>query len=80
MSAFLEKLFVALGKMPSTNTRIAVTLVCVFMTAVRVIAGGDVALEWLGFLLAMAGVDAMQFAAKRVTHKGDTSTVGKESV
>lgn len=26
-------------------------------------------LEWLGFLCAMAGVDALQFAAKRLTHK-----------
>jgi len=56
--------------MPSTNVRIAMTIVLIFGTGCKVIATGwTPSLEWLGFLLAMAGVDTAQFWAKRATYK-----------
>lgn len=60
-----------LGKLPSTNARIALTLVCVLMTAIayciawRAPESGWEA--WLAFLAAMSGLDAVQFFAKRKT-------------
>lgn len=66
------KLFDVLGKMPSTNTRIAVTLLCVVATAVRVVAlGWNPSLEWLGFLVAMSGIDAAQYFGKRSTFQSE---------
>lgn len=65
-----------LADLPSTNFRIFVTMLCVFLTTVTV----DLLLWfekevqevvfglWLGFLAAMAGVDYVQFAKKRDTH------------
>jgi hypothetical protein len=76
----MEQLFKWLAKLPSTNTRIVVTLACVIATAVRVVAlGWSPPIEWLAFLLAMAGVDAAQFTAKRMTHQGETTTNGGAS-
>lgn len=60
-----------LGRLPSTNARIALTLVCVFMTAFaycvvwKAPASGWEA--WLTFLAAMSGLDALQFGVKRKT-------------
>lgn len=60
-----------LGKLPSTNARIAVTLGCVVLTtfaycvAWRAPASGWEA--WLTFLGAMSGLDALQFGVKRKT-------------
>lgn len=58
-----------LGRLPSTNTRIAVTLVCVFGTAVRYWGWGppDGWEAWLTFLGVMSGLDGAQFLAKRKT-------------
>lgn len=73
----LEKLFAVIAKMPSTNTRIAVTLLLCIATGVRVVAlGWEPPLEWLSALTLWLGLDVAQFVAKRSTHKGDTTSVG----
>lgn len=58
-----------LGKLPSTNARIAVTLLCVFGTAVRywVSTAWVPSGEWLMFLAGMSSVDGAVFFAKRKT-------------
>jgi sterol desaturase/sphingolipid hydroxylase (fatty acid hydroxylase superfamily) len=63
-----------LAKLPSTNTRIAVTLVCVLATCVRYVGWGPPSQEWawvpwLVFLGASLGLDTAHFATKRVTHR-----------
>lgn len=74
---FAERVNAVLAKLPSTNARIAVTLVCVALTAVsyciawRSPDGGWEA--WLAFLAAMSGIDAVQFFAKRKTQNGPPS-------
>jgi hypothetical protein len=56
---------------PSTNARIALTLLLAFGTGCRVIAlGWDAPNDWLVFLTVWAGLDIVQFANKRMTHKG----------
>lgn len=62
-----------LATMPSTNTRIAVTLALVGLTGIayciawKAPDGGWEA--WLAFLATMSGLDAAQFFAKRKTDK-----------
>lgn len=58
-----------LGKLPSTNARVAVTLLCVFGTAVRywVSAAWSPSDSWLMFLAGMSSVDGAVFFAKRKT-------------
>lgn len=71
MSGVMTRLNDWLGKLPSTNARIAVTLVCIALTAIsyciawRAPETGWEA--WLTFLTANAAVDAAQFFAKRKT-------------
>jgi hypothetical protein len=59
------------GKLPTTPARISVTLLVFVGTAIRYWLGGpqgwEPSLEWLGFLAAMAGIDAVQFYTKRAT-------------
>jgi hypothetical protein len=60
------------GRVPTTNVRILTTLFCMLLTAGRYVAsqtkgGWEPSVEWLAFLVAMAGVDAAQFLAKRTT-------------
>ena len=75
-----EKLLDLWGKLPTTPVRITVTLCCVIATTVRyilshehVLPNGTVesfwqpSLEWLGFLVAMSGLDAAQYVGKRAT-------------
>lgn len=68
-----------LATLPSTNARIAVTLLCVFGTAVRYWSSSGWVPDagWLTFLAAMSGIDVVQFYGKRVTHSppsgGDSS-------
>lgn len=65
-----------LKDLPSTNFRIAVTMLLAFLTALALALAGAAGREvdegvlglWLGFLAVMAGVDYLQFAKKRETH------------
>lgn len=66
----MTKLWSWLATMPSTNVRIAVTILMAMATAVRVLATGwNPPWEWLGFLCVWAGLDVAQFSAKRATQK-----------
>lgn len=58
-----------LGRVPTTNLRICVTLFVVLATTARYLASGvwHPSTEWLAFLVAMAGVDTLAFVAKRKT-------------
>jgi hypothetical protein len=67
-----------IGKLPTTNARIAITLLLAVATGIRyeasnlaffsyVVAPWSPSLEWLGFLIAMAGLDVAQFTSKRFT-------------
>lgn len=57
-----------LGTMPSTNARISLSLLMAAATATRVVGFGWIpATEWLVFLTAWAGLDGLQFWAKRTT-------------
>ncbi|GIW89947.1 MAG: hypothetical protein KatS3mg109_1978 [Pirellulaceae bacterium] len=61
-----------LAQLPTTNTRILVSLVLALATGARVVATGwEPPLSWLGFLLAMMGLDVAQFTAKRLTWRGN---------
>lgn len=66
----MKRLTAWLATMPSTNTRIAVTLLCVLGTAVRYWSSESWApsTNWLTFLGAMSGIDGAVFYAKRRTH------------
>ena len=57
-----------IGKLPTTNARIGVTLLLSLGTAVRYWAGNwEPGYEWLAFLLVMSGLDVTQFHSKRTT-------------
>ena len=59
-----------LADMPSTNVRIFVTLLVFVGTAIGYwYTGNPPDREWLVFIAVMAGVDALQFGAKRATEK-----------
>lgn len=66
----MKRLTDFLATLPSTNARIAVTLCCVFGTAIRYWSSGSWVPDagWLTFLAAMSGIDVAQFMAKRSTH------------
>jgi hypothetical protein len=66
----MSRLLDWLGKLPTTQARVAVTLLLCLGTGVKYWASRDwdPALDWLAFLAAMSGLDAAQFYAKRVTH------------
>jgi hypothetical protein len=54
--------------MPSTNVRIATTIIMALGTGIRVvIIGWNPPSEWLLFLTGWAGLDVLQFGAKRAT-------------
>jgi hypothetical protein len=65
-----------LAAMPSTNARIAVTLLCVFGTAVRYWASSSWVPDggWLTFLAAMSASDGAVFYLKRRTNDGYNRT------
>lgn len=69
--------------MPSTNTRIAVTLACVVLTAVTYCIAWEAPVSgweaWLTFLGAMAGLDVAQFLAKRKTDNGTNGHAPRNS-
>jgi hypothetical protein len=63
-----------LGTLPTTQLRFLATIVSMEITTLRYVWSSDAkpwepSMEWLAFLLAMAGVDTVQFFAKRKTHK-----------
>lgn len=63
-------LFDLWGRLPTTQARVTVTLGAVMATTIRYVwshTGWVPDTMWLGFLLAMSGVDAAQFLAKRTT-------------
>lgn len=81
----IAKLTAWLASMPSTNTRIAVTLALYLATAVRYLGWGvpnglqgDARVNawdsWLLLIAAMAGIDAAQFWAKRATQSPPPTT------
>ena len=77
----MKRILEWLGQLPSTNTRIAVTLVCVFGTAVRYWASSSWVPDagWLAFLAAMSGIDVLQFHSKRTTQTPPSGSAGSPS-
>jgi len=61
-----------LAKLPSTNARIAMTLLLGLGTGVKYWASAnwEPSWEWLSFLVLWAGLDVAHFATKRTTYKG----------
>jgi hypothetical protein len=70
MKRLIEALYTALAKLPTTNARIAVTLVLAMGTGVKYWVSNDWRpdWDWLAFLAMMSGLDAAQFYGKRKTH------------
>jgi hypothetical protein len=73
----MERLFELWGKFPTTQARVTMTLGCVLLTGLRYVVSGlwvvvpwEPSYEWLGFLLLMSGVDAIQYLGKRTTDSG----------
>ena len=64
-----ERTFEIVGKMPTTQFRIMVTIVMMLGTAVRYWTSitWQPSVPWLGFLSVMAGVDTAQHVAGRLT-------------
>jgi hypothetical protein len=59
-----------MGRLPSTNARIVVSLTMVTLTGVEVLYRWTAPpWEWLVFLGSMLGLDFAQYTAKRVTHR-----------
>jgi hypothetical protein len=58
-----------LGRLPSTNTRIAATILLALGTGVKIWVSStwEPTVQWLSFLVAMSGIDAAQFYGKRKT-------------
>ena len=57
-----------LAKLPTTNARIAVTILLILATGIMtLIRWTPPPIEWLGFLALSAGLDVAQFHSKRLT-------------
>lgn len=65
----MDKIMEWIGKIPTTNLRILVTLLLITGTAFRYWANGgwEPGVEWLAFLAAMSGMDVAQHYGKRLT-------------
>ena len=70
----MRQFFAIWGEFPTTQARVTMTLGCVLATALRYVVSGlwtatqwSPSYEWLGFLLLMSGVDALQYFGKRTT-------------
>lgn len=64
----IDKALGILGKIPTTQVRIVVTLALTIATGVMYFATDfDPSPHWLGFLALMAGLDVAQFHSKRRT-------------
>ena len=69
----MNKRWLWLAELPTTNLRIAVTLVMAIGTGARVLlTSWDVPGDWLTFLTVWAGLDVVQFGTKRATYKPET--------
>lgn len=65
--------------MPTTQTRIALSLVLIAGTGVRVLVSWTAPpWEWLAFLSVLSGLDAAQYASKRMTYQKDLGTVSNK--
>lgn len=64
----MNKVWTWFATMPSTNVRIATSLLLALATGVRVVGlGWEPPYTWLGFLVIWAGLDVAQFNSKRTT-------------
>ena len=64
-----------IATLPTTNLRIAISLMLFFATGVRVLVTNEAPpWEWLLFLGAAMGVDVVQFGVKRATQHNGQST------
>ena len=74
----MNRLIDFLAKLPSTNARITMTLVLSLGTGIKYWVSGtwEPNIEWLAFLVTMAGIDAAQFTAKRKTIKSQKELNG----
>jgi hypothetical protein len=80
MKKIINFLMELLGKLPTTNARIAATLAIWLATGIWVIGfGGDPSYEFLGTIIVMSGLDAVQFNAKRKTHIPNNSSSNDNS-
>ena len=65
----MKKILDFIARIPTTNARIVSSIVMALGTCIKVLSTNWIpAWEWLVFLIAWAGVDAAQFATKRMTH------------
>lgn len=81
----IDHLLTLLGKLPTTQARVVVTLAAILATTARYVSSHSTFLEgrmleswepsaeWLGFLLLLAGVDTAHFLGKRLTDAGYTA-------
>ena len=68
MDRLIDWLFEKLGKLPTTNARIAATILLVIATGVMYFSTAFVpSYEWLAFLALMSGLDVAAFHSKRRT-------------
>ncbi len=64
----IDRALEILGKIPTTQIRVVVTLALTIATGVMYFATNfDPSIDWLGFLALMAGLDVAQFHSKRRT-------------
>ena len=64
----MNRLLDWLGKLPTTQARVTVTLAIALGTAVRYFVGGwEPSWEWLMFVAGMSGLDVTQFHLKRTS-------------
>lgn len=77
MKRLAEFLLDVLGRLPTTNARIALSLVLYGATGVSVlIRWTPPPWEWLVFMAAAMGLDLLQFGTKRVTHHNEEKSGG----
>lgn len=69
-----------LGRVPTTNLRICVTLLVFLATAARYLSSAtwSPSLEWVGFITAMSGLDGLTFVAKRKTQHPTSPPTGTD--
>ena len=77
----VDHLFYLIGTLPTTNMRIIVTLYIAVRTSEHYMRNPSwvPSIEWLGFILALAGVDVAQWTLKRKTTFTNGQTVDAPS-